>query len=267
MPRGLTRFAPSGSQGRTRASGLLVEATSRTSRPSSRNARAASKNDRCHPRSAETHIPSLAKHTAATHCRHPQPEPWGRMLLTWSPESLGFAVDVSGDSIRARRGQEEYGADEPVALLGLIRLVDMPSWEWHASDDEIAETLLRFRLEVTRTQRQVRTMTYEPTRGPQPREVQPNNHRAIDEHVELPILQEPMVTGDSIPYASPRTRRPQEGEYLRPRALLGAANTGASRSPGSPAGCAPRRRSGTGSTASMVVPRPDGLDTVSRPQD
>jgi hypothetical protein len=32
-------------------------------------------------------------------------------------ESLGFAVEVRGDSTSARRGQEEYEADDPVTLL------------------------------------------------------------------------------------------------------------------------------------------------------
>jgi hypothetical protein len=34
-------------------------------------------------------------------------------------ESLGFDVEVSDDKIYARRGQEEFGAEDSVALLGL----------------------------------------------------------------------------------------------------------------------------------------------------
>lgn len=59
-------------------------------------------------------------------------------------ESLGFAVDLSGDATYARRGQEEYGAEDPVALLGLIRLVELRSWDWAASDTQIDETLRRY---------------------------------------------------------------------------------------------------------------------------
>jgi hypothetical protein len=58
-------------------------------------------------------------------------------------ESLGFVVEVRGDSVYARRGQEEYGAEDPVALLGLIRLVELRSWDWSASDPETDETLRR----------------------------------------------------------------------------------------------------------------------------
>jgi hypothetical protein len=59
-------------------------------------------------------------------------------------ESLGFVVEVRGDSVYARRGQEEYEAEDPVALLGLIRLVELRSWDWGASDAEIDETLRRY---------------------------------------------------------------------------------------------------------------------------
>lgn len=59
-------------------------------------------------------------------------------------ESLGFIIEVSGDSVSARRGQEEYGAEDPVALLGLIRLVELRSWDWSPSDEQIDETLRRY---------------------------------------------------------------------------------------------------------------------------
>jgi hypothetical protein len=59
-------------------------------------------------------------------------------------ESLGFEVIVHGDRVHAQRGEESYIADDPVALLGLIRLVEVRSWEWRANDEEIAMTLGRF---------------------------------------------------------------------------------------------------------------------------
>jgi len=59
-------------------------------------------------------------------------------------ELLGFAVEVRDGSVYARRGQEEYVAEDSVAVLGLIRLVQLRSWEWGASDDEIDETLRRY---------------------------------------------------------------------------------------------------------------------------
>jgi hypothetical protein len=59
-------------------------------------------------------------------------------------ESLGFAVEMSGERVYARRAEEEYSADDSVALLGLIRLVELRSWEWGASDAEIDQTLRRY---------------------------------------------------------------------------------------------------------------------------
>ena len=59
-------------------------------------------------------------------------------------ESLGFEVAAVGDGLIAHRGDEEYVADDPVALLGLIRLVEVRSWTWYASDEEIDLTLRRF---------------------------------------------------------------------------------------------------------------------------
>ncbi|EAP99328.1 hypothetical protein JNB_04130 [Janibacter sp. HTCC2649] len=59
-------------------------------------------------------------------------------------ESLGFAVEVNRDRVCARRGHEEYAAEDPVALLGLIRLVELRSWDWGASDLQIDETLRRY---------------------------------------------------------------------------------------------------------------------------
>jgi hypothetical protein len=59
-------------------------------------------------------------------------------------ESLGYEVVVDGAGVRARRGDESYLAEDAVALLGLIRLVELRSWEWRANEDEIHETLRRF---------------------------------------------------------------------------------------------------------------------------
>jgi hypothetical protein len=59
-------------------------------------------------------------------------------------ESLGFELAADGDGVVAHRGDEEYVADDPVALLGLIRLVELRSWTWCASDQEIDRTLRRF---------------------------------------------------------------------------------------------------------------------------
>lgn len=58
-------------------------------------------------------------------------------------ESLGYKVVASGSSLSASKGDDEYFADDPVALLGLIRLVELRSWEWQARDEEIDQTLRR----------------------------------------------------------------------------------------------------------------------------
>jgi hypothetical protein len=41
---------------------------------------------------------------------------------------------------------DSTGAEDPVALLGLIRLVELRSWDWTASDTQIEETLGRYDL-------------------------------------------------------------------------------------------------------------------------
>jgi hypothetical protein len=61
-------------------------------------------------------------------------------------ESLGFVVEVSGENVYARRGQEEYRAEDPVSLLGIIWLVELRSWDWEASDAQIDEVLRRYGL-------------------------------------------------------------------------------------------------------------------------
>jgi hypothetical protein len=61
-------------------------------------------------------------------------------------ESIGFSVIVAGEHFIARRGTEEYVADDPVALLGLIHLVQIQSWDWAATDAQIDETMRRYDL-------------------------------------------------------------------------------------------------------------------------
>ena len=64
-------------------------------------------------------------------------------------EALGFRVEMSdGEHARcqARRDSESYLADDPVTVLGLVRLVELRSWDWGASDAEVDAALHRFRL-------------------------------------------------------------------------------------------------------------------------
>jgi hypothetical protein len=39
--------------------------------------------------------------------------------------------------MRATKGDEEYMADDPVTVLGLIKLVEMRGREWRPTDEQI----------------------------------------------------------------------------------------------------------------------------------
>ncbi|MEU7138849.1 hypothetical protein ABZ942_05305 [Nocardia sp. NPDC046473] len=38
-----------------------------------------------------------------------------------------------------------YVADDPVALVGLVKLVELRGWSWQANDEEVDTRLARFR--------------------------------------------------------------------------------------------------------------------------
>jgi hypothetical protein len=63
-------------------------------------------------------------------------------------EHSGFAISVpSGPGqITAVRGDEKYAAHDAVSLLGLVKLVEVRSWNWRARDDEIEQTLSKYHL-------------------------------------------------------------------------------------------------------------------------
>ena len=66
-------------------------------------------------------------------------------------EKLGFNVSVGRDGggrdlFEATRGDESYLAEDPVSVLGLVKLIEMRSWEWRPSDLEIDEVLKRYDL-------------------------------------------------------------------------------------------------------------------------
>jgi hypothetical protein len=65
-------------------------------------------------------------------------------------ESLGFTVSVEREGpreiVRATRGDETYLADDPVAVLGLVKLVEARGWDWKAADSEIDDVLRRYEL-------------------------------------------------------------------------------------------------------------------------
>ncbi len=66
-------------------------------------------------------------------------------------EHLGFNVTVRDSSaeqtVAAVRGGEEYKADDPVAVLGLIKLIEVRQWHWNATDQEIEATLQKYHID------------------------------------------------------------------------------------------------------------------------
>ncbi len=61
-------------------------------------------------------------------------------------EELGFTITGAPDQCTAARGDEVYAADDPVTVLGLVKLVETRSWNWRASDADIENVLSRYRL-------------------------------------------------------------------------------------------------------------------------
>ena len=61
-------------------------------------------------------------------------------------ESLGYSVAVEGDLMVASSNDTTFVAEDPVALLGLIKLVEVRTWTWKASDNAIDEALTRYDL-------------------------------------------------------------------------------------------------------------------------
>lgn len=61
-------------------------------------------------------------------------------------ETLGFSIATAegSEQIVAVRGDERYIADDPVTVLGLIKLVEVRSWSWHAADEEIEHGLEKY---------------------------------------------------------------------------------------------------------------------------
>ncbi len=61
-------------------------------------------------------------------------------------EAAGYRVSkLNGDLFEATSVDgSNYVADDPVALLGLIKLVELRGWTWRATDSEIDSVLTRF---------------------------------------------------------------------------------------------------------------------------
>jgi len=64
-------------------------------------------------------------------------------------ERLGFVISTSDSgpqTFTARRDDEVFVAEDPVSLLGLLKLVDSRGWDWRPNDSEIEATMRRYKL-------------------------------------------------------------------------------------------------------------------------
>ena len=65
-------------------------------------------------------------------------------------EKLGFIVSLATvdnrEVVSATRGDESYTADDPVAVLGLIKLVELRSWRWQAGDADLERVMRQYDL-------------------------------------------------------------------------------------------------------------------------
>jgi len=61
-------------------------------------------------------------------------------------ESLGFQVtfDAESGECQAARADEAYSAEDPVWVLGLVKLAEVRGRDWTVADGEIEATLRRF---------------------------------------------------------------------------------------------------------------------------
>ena len=68
-------------------------------------------------------------------------------------EHLGFNVIVRDSpevqTVIAVRGGEEYVADDPIEVLGLIKLIEVRTWNWVPADSEVDNTVHKYRLNHT----------------------------------------------------------------------------------------------------------------------
>ena len=63
-------------------------------------------------------------------------------------EALGFTLSRppagAGSGVWATRGEETFIAEDPVTVLGLVRLVELRGWDWRAPDAEIERVLAQY---------------------------------------------------------------------------------------------------------------------------
>jgi hypothetical protein len=65
-----------------------------------------------------------------------------------APKPFGFLVEaVTPDVFRATRDDEIYVADDPVRLLGLVKLIEVRGWQWSVTDSETDEAIKEYKLD------------------------------------------------------------------------------------------------------------------------
>jgi hypothetical protein len=61
-------------------------------------------------------------------------------------EQMGFKMSFTGSLLTAIRGDETYAGEDPVAVLGLVKLVEARGWHWRASDQDIERAIKQYGL-------------------------------------------------------------------------------------------------------------------------
>jgi hypothetical protein len=65
-------------------------------------------------------------------------------------EGLGFVISIEHvggqELVRAVRGDETYVADDPVAVLGLVKLIEIRGWQWGAAEPELERVIRQYKL-------------------------------------------------------------------------------------------------------------------------
>ena len=65
-------------------------------------------------------------------------------------EKLGFNITIQNvgthSLLIAKRGDEEYVAEDPILALGLVKMIEVRSWDWNTSNSEIDRVLKQYNL-------------------------------------------------------------------------------------------------------------------------
>jgi|KBSMisStandDraft_5_1062788.scaffolds.fasta_scaffold859674_1 hypothetical protein len=65
-------------------------------------------------------------------------------------EGLGFTVSIERvagrDVFSASRGDETFSGEDPVSVLGLVKLVEARGWTWRANDADLERVMRQYKL-------------------------------------------------------------------------------------------------------------------------